>query len=272
MFPIQLDRSLCIFDIESTGINIRTDRIIELAIIRLDPDGSETTESWLVNPGVPIPEDSTAIHGITDNVVKNCPAFSDVAQEIRDFIGESDLGGFNVTRFDIPLLVEEFIRAGVFFDATGRRVLDAQRIFHLREPRNLAAALKFYCNQEHTDAHSAESDTKATLEVIKGEFQYYHDLPRTMSELDELLNPRDPFDADRAGRFRWVDGELTVNFGKKKGAQVRALVKEDPGFLRWISKNDFPIDTRRIAEQALKGDFPPAPRLKKPPRLEGVEE
>jgi len=263
MFPIKLDRPLCVFDIESTGINPRSDRIIEISMIRLNPDGTEETASWLVNPGVPIPEDSTAIHGITDDLVKFCPPFPDVAQEIRRFIGNSDLGGFNITRFDIPLLTEEFIRAGVYFDAAGCRVLDAQRIFHIREPRTLSAALKFYCNLEHTEAHGAEADARATIAVIKGEFERYPDLPRSMNELDEMLNPRDPFDADRAGRFRWVDGELTVNFGKKKGALVKDIAKDDSGFLYWITKNDFPSDTRRIAEQALKGILPPAPKPKK---------
>lgn len=264
-FPIKLNRPLCIFDIESTGINVRTDRIIELAAIRVEPSGEEIAETWLLNPGIPIPQESTAIHGITDEIVTGCPSFADAAQEIRGFIGDSDLGGFNVTRFDIPLLLEEFVRAGLYFDVAGRRVLDAQRIYHLREPRTLAAALKFYCGREHTDAHGAEADTRATLDVIKGELAHYDDLPRTVEELDEMFNPRDPFDADRAGRFRWVNNELTVNFGKKKGELVRLLAKEDPGFLKWISKNDFPLDTRRIAEQAVNGVLPPPPRPRKAP-------
>ena len=272
MFPIQLDRPLCIFDIESTGINIRTDRIIELAMIRLSPDNHEDSETWLLNPGIPIPEESIAIHGITNDLVRNCPTFPDVAPDIQAFIGNSDFGGFNVARFDIPLLVEEFTRAGFSFDLTNRRILDAQRIFHLREPRNLSAALKFYCGKEHTDAHGAEADTRATLDVILGQFAHYPDLPRTMTDLDDLLNPRDPFDADRAGRFRWVEGELIINFGKKKGTPVRTLVKEDPGFLKWISKNDFPLETRRIAELALKGVLPEPPRLKVPVRRDASEE
>ncbi|MCL1887897.1 MAG: 3'-5' exonuclease [Kiritimatiellaeota bacterium] len=266
MLPLTLDRPLCVFDIESTGINVRSDRIIELAVIRVNIDQTETSESWLLNPGIPIPPESTAIHGITDAIVAQCPRFSDVAQEIRDFIGDSDLGGFNVARFDLPLLVEEFIRAAVFFDGTGRRVLDAQRIFHLREPRNLAAALKFFCGKEHTDAHGAEADARATLEVLCGEFERYPDLPRNVAELDEFLNPRDPFDADRAGRFRWVNSELTVNFGKKKGMLVRTLMQEEPSFLWWIVKNDFPADTRKIAEEAARGILPPPPRFKKPTR------
>jgi len=263
MFPIQLDRPLCVFDIEATGTNVRTDRIIELFMIRLGTQNEVDEKSWLFNPGMPIPQEATAIHGITDDIVRDCPSFTDAAPEIRAFIGDSDLAGFNVARFDIPLMVEEFIRSGVYFDVLGRRVIDAQRIFHLREPRNLSAALKFYCGREHLDAHGAESDARATLDVIKGEFERYPDLPRTIAGLDELFNPRDPFDADQAGRFRWVDGELTCNFGKKKGVLVRTIIREDPGFLSWITKNDFPAETRRIAQDALKGIYPPPPRLKK---------
>ena len=271
MFPIKLDRALCVFDIESTGTNPRADRIIELAMIRLKPDGAEDAKSWLVNPGVPIPEETTAIHGITNADVAACPAFSDVAENIRAFVGNSDFGGFNISRFDLPLLVEEFIRTGNPLDISRRRVIDAQRIFHLREPRNLSAALKFFCGREHTEAHGAEADARATVEVIRGEFERYPDLPRDMAAIDELCNPRDPFDADRAGRFRWVENELILNFGKKKGTPVRVLLREDPGFLWWIVKNDFPADTRRIAEGLLKGVFPEPPRFRKSARHAGEE-
>ena len=262
MFPVKLDRPLAILDIEATGISPRADRLVELAIVRLDPDGTEQARTWLVNPMIPIPVETTAIHGITDEVVKTCPPFAQVAEEIKRFIGDSDLGGYNILRFDVPMLCEEFARAGVAFDAESRRVLDAQRIFHTREPRDLTAALAFYCGQAHTDAHGAEADVRATLEVIRGQFRKYNDLPADMETLDRMLNPRDPFNVDRSGRWRWMDGEVTVNFGKKKGARMRDLVRDDPGFLKWIVKNDFPMDTRRIAEDALKGVFPEPPRLK----------
>ena len=270
-FPIQLERPLCVLDIESTGTNPRTDRIVELSIIRLNPGGEEEAMSWLVNPGVPIPEETTAIHGITNDAVRNCPRFMEVAEQVRTFIAGADLGGFNITRFDLPLLQEEFTRSGYILDTSKCRVIDAQRIFHLREPRTLAAALKFYCGKEHTDAHGAEADARATIEVLKGEFEKYPDLPRDVAGLDELCNPRDPFDADRAGRFRWVNGELTMNFGKKKGTPIHIILKEEPGFLKWIVKNDFPADTRRIAEDALKGILPPPPRFKRPECPPGEE-
>ena len=262
MFPIKLDRPLAIFDIEATGISTRADRIIELAVVRLDPDGSEHARTWLVNPTIPIPVESTAVHGITDADVRNCPTFAEVAEEIRRFLGDGDLGGFNILRFDVPMLCEEFLRAGVAFEADSRRVLDAQRIFHQREPRDLTAALAYYCGQTHSDAHGAEADTRATLEVIRGQFRRYGDLPAMMEELDLAFNPRDPFNADRSGRFRWVYGEITVYFGKKKGTKLRELAQSDPGFLKWILKNDFPLDTRRIAENALAGVYPEPPRPK----------
>ena len=262
MFPIKLERSLAILDIEATGISPRADRIVELAILRIDPDGAEQLRAWLVNPTIPIPVETTAIHGITDDVVKNCPTFAQVADDVKGFLGDSDLGGFNIGRFDIPMLCEEFLRAGMAFEADSRRILDAQRIFHTREPRDLSAALAFYCGHAHVDAHGAEGDVRATREVLLGQFQKYADLPTDMEEIDRLFNARDPFNADRTGRFRWVDGEVVVNFGKKKGARLRDLVKQDPGFLKWILKNDFPQDTRRLAENALAGIFPEPPRVK----------
>jgi DNA polymerase-3 subunit epsilon len=272
MFPVKLDRPLAILDIEATGVSPRADRIVELAVLRIDPDGTETLRSWLVNPTIPIPVETTAIHGITDDVVRNCPTFAQVADEVRRFLGDSDLGGFNILRFDVPMLCEEFLRAGIAFDADGRRALDAQRIFHLREPRDLSAALAFYCGQAHTEAHGAEGDVRATREVLLGQFRKYADLPKDMEELDRTFNPHDPFDADRSGRFRWVDGEVVVNFGKKKGARLRDLVKSDPGFLKWIIKNDFPRDTRQIAENALAGVFPEPPKVKPAAKQEGAGE
>lgn len=262
MFPIRLDRPLVIFDIEATGLSPRADRIIELAAIRIGRDGRETKGYWLLNPEVPIPIETTAIHGITDDDVKDCPTFKQKAPEILAFFTDADWGGFNAGRFDAPLLTEEFLRAGIPFDPNRRRLLDAQRIFHAREPRDLSAAVRFYCGRSHDDAHGAEADALATLDVIKGQFEKYADLPRDMAALDKMFNPLDPFNADRAGRLRWVDNELTINFGKKKGAKLKDLVKEDPGFLKWITKNDFPLDTRTICENVLKGVFPDPPRLK----------
>lgn len=262
MFPIKLDRPLIVFDIEATGISARADRIIELAAIRIDPDGTETKGYWLLNPSVPIPVETTAIHGITDEIVRDQPTFKEKALEILTFFGDADFAGFNAGRFDIPMLAEEFARVGIPFDPDRHRLLDAQRIFHTKEPRDLSAALKFYCDRAHADAHGAEADVQATLDVLRGQFVKYAELPKDMETLDRMFNPIDPFNADRSGRLRWVEGEIAVNFGKKKGAKLKDLAKDEPGFLKWIMKNDFPQDTRAICENALNGVFPDPPRLK----------
>lgn len=259
MFPVKLDKPLVIFDIEATGTNPRTDRIIELAAIRLNEDGSRDDGYWLLNPEMPIPPETIDIHHITDDIVKECPTFKEKALEIMGFFGDADLGGFNAARYDIPMLEEEFLRLDIRFDTSYRRILDAQRIYHAREPRNLSAALEFYCGRKHNEAHGAEADAQATLDVICGQFDKYGDLPKDMETLDRVFNPQDPANADRAGRLRWVDGEVVINFGKRKGEKIRELAEKEPSFLKWITRNDFPSDTREICENALKGIFPTPP-------------
>jgi DNA polymerase-3 subunit epsilon len=257
---IHLDRPLAVFDIEATGTNPRTDRILELAIVTLFPSGRREVRSWMFNPGRPIPIESIAIHGITDEMVADCPTFAERALSVSQAFEGCDLGGYNHTRFDIPILQEEFARVDMPFDVDGRRIFDAQRIFHKREPRDLTAAVKFYCDgADLVDAHGAEADARATLDVIEGQFRKYDDLPVTMDELDREFNPKDPSFVDRAGRFAWRDGEPVVNFGKKKGAKLRTLAAEDPSFLRWISRSDFPLDVRQLASDALAGRFPECP-------------
>ncbi len=256
---LKLDRPLAVFDIEATGLSPRADRIVELSVIRTEPNGRESTCTWLLNPCVPIPVEATAIHGITDEDVRDCPTFLDVVDEIDAFFADCDLGGYNLIHFDIPILEEEFLRCGRDFHTASRRILDAQRIYHIKEPRDLTAALKFFCGRDlGEDAHGAEADARATLEVIEGQFRKYDDLPVTMEALDQEFNPKDPSFVDRAGRFAWRDGEPVVNFGKKKGAKLRELAAEKDGitFLKWMIKSDFPSDTRKICEEALKGSFP----------------
>ncbi len=260
---LHLDRPLAVFDIESTGTNPRTDRIIELAIVLVFPEGRRETHTWLFNPGVPIPVESTAVHGITDEMVERCPTFAERARSILQLLDGCDLGGYNHTRFDIPILQEEFVRVNLRFDVDGRRIFDAQRIFHKREPRDLTAAVKFYCDGEHLEgAHGAEADAKATLRVLEGEYRKSPDLPRDPDELDRLLNERDPFNVDRTGKFRWLDGEVVVNFGKRKGEKLRDILAKDKGYLRWILKADFPLDTRQIVLDILEnGRWPVPPKV-----------
>ncbi len=254
---LKLDRPLAVFDIESTGINRRADRIIDLAIVMLHPGGERTEHTYRVNPGMPIPPGSTEVHGITDEDVKDAPPFEKVAPGIRDLLSNCDLGGFNVLHFDIPLLCEEFRRAGIDFDMEGRRVLDAQRIYHKKEPRDLTAALHFYCGEMHLDAHGALSDVLATIRVVEGQFRKYGDLPRELDALEEFCNPRNPEWVDRTGKIVWDgDGEAAINFGKHQGKKLRDLARLESSFLEWMLRSDFPRDTLDIVENALREKFP----------------
>jgi DNA polymerase-3 subunit epsilon len=262
ILELKLDRPLVVFDIESTGVNPRQDRIIELAAVKINPDGTEETKTWLLNPKVPIPPETTAIHGISDDIVKDCPTFAEKAAEIEAFFHGCDLSGFNADRFDIPCLEEEFARVGINFASSARRHLDVQRIYHRKEPRDLTAAVRFYCGRGHEGAHGAEADTQATLDVLKAQLARYDDLPRSVAELDEYLVPRDPLNADRNGLVRWRDGDWCVNFGKKKGEPLKKLLLNEPNYLKWILKGDFDTDVRMIVQDLLEnGRLPPAPAV-----------
>jgi DNA polymerase-3 subunit epsilon len=262
-FPIKLEKPLVVFDIESTGTSPRKDRIVELAAVKVMPDGTEISKCWLMNPTVHIPEETTAIHGISDDDVKDCPTFAERAAEIFEFFRDADLSGYNADRFDIPCLEEEFARTGRNFGASSRKHVDVQRIFHKKEPRDLTAAVRYYCNRPHEGAHGAESDTAATLDVLKAQLERYADLPRSVAELDEYLVPHDPLNADRTGMLRWKDGELTVNFGKKKGETLKRLMLKEPSYLRWIVNGDFDAEVRMIVRDLMdNGRLPPAPEVK----------
>ena len=259
-FPIELERPLVVFDIESTGVSPRKDRIIELAAIKVSPGGQEESRCWLLNPTVPIPPETTAVHGISDDDVSGCPTFADRAREIFEFFDGCDLSGFNSDRFDIPCLEEEFARVGLNFASGRRRHVDVQRIYHRKEPRDLSAAVSFYLGRAHDGAHGAEADAAATLEVLKAQFAKYDDVPRDVGALDEWIAPHDPMNADRNGMFRWRDGEWTVNFGKKKGSSLKKIMLNEPSFLRWMVKGDFDTEARMIAADALEGRLPPPPQ------------
>ncbi|MBR1608724.1 MAG: 3'-5' exonuclease, partial [Kiritimatiellae bacterium] len=229
--------------------------IVELSVVKVapGPSGARETRTWLLNPGVPIPVETTAIHGITDEMVASAPSFADKAAEIFEFFKGCDLGGFGLSKLDIPILEEEFLRCGLHFDAAGRRMFDALRVYHKREPRDLSAALRFYCGEEPADAHGAEVDAVSALRVLEGEFAKYPDLPTDPDEFDKYLNGRDPSFVDREGRFRrGDDGEVVVNFGRKKGRRVRDLAVEEPSYLAWILHGDFPPEVRKVARDALQ--------------------
>jgi DNA polymerase III subunit epsilon len=246
-----LDRPLVIFDTETTGINARADRIIEIACVKIHPHGARETWVKRVNPGLPIPPSSTAIHGIRDSEVASLPRFGDIALELARFLEGCDLAGYNITGFDLPILRTEFLRAGIVFEISDRRLLDAQRIFFTREPRHLAAAARLYCDAEHNGAHGALADAEMTLRVLAGQLERYGDLPRRIGELHELFCAGLDQDMDPEGRFRMVQGQPTVNFGKNRGRKLRDMSREEPGFLRWILKGDFSSPVKEIARQFL---------------------
>jgi DNA polymerase III subunit epsilon len=256
MFKWELDRPLAILDIEATGINPRMDRIIDLAFITLMPDGKRETFTFRVHPEMPIPPETTAIHGITDQDVAGHPNFKTLAPSIYKLLDPCDFGGYNIIRFDLPMLIEEFVRASINLSMEGRRIIDAQRIFHKREPRDLKAALAFYCDELSLDSHHAEADALATLRVLEGQLRRYSDLPHSVEGLDKYCALRDPSWADRDGKLKWVSGDLVVNFGKKKGTNLAHLAQTDPNFLKWILKGDFSTDTKSIVSDVLKGKKP----------------
>jgi len=258
---LTLDRPLAFFDLETTGINIRADRIVEIAIVKVLPGGTYESIDERINPTVPIPPETTAIHGITDADVANCPTFVDRAQHYIDFLEGCDLAGYNCNRFDVPLLAEEFLRAGFSFDVEGRRLIDAQTIYHKREPRDLSAALRFYCGEmDFVDAHSAEADVMATIRVLEGQLDRYGDLPHDVAALHDFCSRTQPDWVDRSGRLKWANNEVVLNFGKKKGTSLRYVIENEPSFVKWILRSDFPRDVHNIVERALEGEWPEPPK------------
>jgi DNA polymerase III subunit epsilon len=242
---IQLTRPIAFFDLETTGISVTADRIIEICIIKVFPDNNRREEKTMrINPGMPIPAGSTEVHGITDEMVKDCPSFSQVAQELKAFLDDCDLGGYNSNRFDIPLLTEEFLRAGIQVDFKKRKMVDVQQIFMKMEKRNLSAAYRFYCGKELINSHSAEADVKATIEVLESQLQMYTELKNDVDFLHEFSKGEDF--ADHSRRIKIVNGEPVFFFGKYKEQSVKEIFKREPGYYNWMMKGDFAQDTKAV--------------------------
>lgn len=242
---LNLSKSICFFDLETTGINISKDRIVEISILKINPDGSEERKTWLVNPEMPIPKEVTEIHGISDADVADQPTFKELAKAVSNMIKDSDLGGFNSNRFDIPLLAEEMLRAEVDFDMKNRVAIDVQTIFHKMEQRTLSAAYRFYCGKDLDDAHSAEADTNATYEVLKAQLEKYENLENNMKFLSEFSS-RKKF-ADFAGFLIFnKDGVECFSFGKHKGKSVVEILEKEPGYFGWLLNADFPLYTKKV--------------------------
>jgi DNA polymerase III subunit epsilon len=241
---LQLKRPLAIFDLETTGITITVDRIIDIAIIKLMPDGAELKKYFRLNPGIPIPAQSTEIHGITNDDVKDAPTFKAVANEIKQFLDNCDLGGYNSNRFDIPLLTEEFLRAGLDINLKDRKMIDAQQIFMKMEKRTLEAAYQFYCNKKLENSHSAEADAQATYEVLVGQLQRYPELENNMDFLHDF-SKGDDF-ADFSRRIKMLNGVPCFNFGKYKEQSVATVFEKEPQYYNWMMKGDFAQDTKSV--------------------------
>lgn len=251
---LNLRNPLVFFDLETTGINIVKDRIVEISYVKVFPNGDEEIKTRRINPGMPIPPESTAIHGITDDDVKDCPTFKEIAKSLASHIEGCDLAGYNSNRFDIPMLAEEFIRAGVDIDLNRRKFIDVQTIFHKMEQRTLSAAYKFYCNKSLENAHSAEADSIATYEVLKAQLDRYPELKNDVAFLSDYSSFSN--NVDFAGRMIYNDkGEEVINFGKYKGRLVTEVLKLDPGYYSWIMNGDFPLNTKKMLTEIRLRDF-----------------
>ncbi|WP_164110339.1 MULTISPECIES: 3'-5' exonuclease [Sphingobacterium] len=257
---LNLRRPLAFFDLETTGVNIATDKVVEIAIVKILTDGTEEVYTKKVNPGIPIPPDSSLFHGIYDEDVKDLPTFKELAQEITEFIGDADLAGYNSNKFDVPMLMEEFLAAGVDFSLEGRAFIDVQNIFHQMEQRTLKAAYRFYCDKNLDNAHQAEADVRATYEVLKAQLDKYNGIAfadkhgavsypviNDVEALHTFTNLSKP--VDFAGRLVYdEDGEVAINFGKHKGKKVTDVFDVEPSYYAWMQNGDFPRYTKKVLE------------------------
>ncbi len=242
---LALKKPIVFFDLETTGVDVAKDRIVEISIMKLHPDGKKEVKTRRVNPEMPIPKGSSEIHGIYDQDIKDEPTFKSMARSLAAFIANSDMAGFNSNKFDVPLLAEEFLRVGVDFDIENRSLVDVQNIFHKMEQRTLVAAYKFYCGKDLTNAHSAEADNIATYEVLEAQIERYEELENNVSFLSEFS--RRTNNADLMGRIVFNEESVEVfNFGKHKGTPVSKVLERDPSYYKWMMNGDFPLYTKKV--------------------------
>jgi len=242
---LNLKKPIVFFDLETTGVDVANDRIVEISLLKILPNGKEEIKTMRVNPGIPIPPQVTEIHGISDKDVEDKPKFNELAKTIANYLEGCDIAGYNSNKFDIPLLAEEFLRADIDFDLKKLRFIDVQVIFHKMEQRTLSAAYKFYCEKDLDNAHSAEADTKATYEILKAQIDRYSELNNDMEELSKFSSHNN--NADFAGRIVFDDnGNEVFNFGKYKGQKVETVLEKDPGYFSWMLNSDFPLYTKKV--------------------------
>lgn len=241
---LQLTRPIAFIDLETTGVNLSTDRIVELAIVKINTDGTRITKRRLINPQMPIPASSSEIHGITDDMVKDAPTFKQISNEVKQFLDNCDFGGYNSNRFDIPMLMEEFLRADLEVDLTNRRMVDVQHIFYTMQPRTLSAAYEFFCNKTLVDAHSAEADINATIEVLEAQLKKYDKLGNSVDSILACIGEEKI--VDYARRFSFNDKGIEVfNFGKYKGMSVEDVLRKEPQYYDWMMRGDFAMHTKK---------------------------
>ncbi len=259
---LKLNRPLAFIDVETTGVNPHVDRVVELSILRIQPDGTEEYKSHRVNPEVPIPSEATAVHGIIDVDVEGEPTFRQYARSVRDYFEGCDISGFNVITFDIPFLEAEFERAGVDYNLRDRQIADSMVIFHQKvsrdemATRNLKAAYQMYCGKELENAHGAENDVTASAEILDGQIVAYTDLPSNVSGLCAFCNEVRKNYVDLEGKFIWEEGEVVFNFGKHAGRSLKEIAQEYPDYLQWVLGSDFRPDVDDVVKKALDGEFP----------------
>jgi DNA polymerase-3 subunit epsilon len=251
---LKLRRPIAFIDLETTGINVASDRIVEISVLKIDPNGREEWMSTRINPEMPIPPKSTAIHGITNEDVADSPTFKEIARKLTAFLEGTDLAGYNAIKFDIPVLAEEFLRANIDFNFRKRKYVDAQVIFHKKEQRTLSAAYLFYCNKELENAHSSKADTQATFEVLKSQLDRYNDLENDVEKLAEYSSFNNI--VDFAGRIIYDENGIEIfNFGKHKGKPVETVFREEPSYYSWMMNGDFPLYTKKILTEIKLRSF-----------------
>lgn len=254
---LTLDRPLIAFDLETTGLDVAADRIIEISCVKLNPDGSEEVRTRRLNPEMPILADATRVHGIRDEDVRDCPTFVQVARSLHTFFSGCDLTGYNLSKFDLRLLRREFEACHLAFPDADTRVIDSYVLYALQEPRTLAAAYSYYCGRMLEGAHGAEADARAAAAILKAQVARYESLPVDVMGLHRLCRPDDW--VDEQGKLVWRNGEATIGFGKYKGRPLQQVAQQDPSFLQWMERADFPNDVRTIVRAALRGEFPNRP-------------
>lgn len=271
MMNLKLNRPLVFFDLETTGVNIGTDRIVEISILKVHPNGNKESYTWLVNPEIEIPAEAIAVHGITNEKVVTEPTFKELAAKVSDLIADCDLAGFNSNRFDIPLLAEELMRAGIDFEMDNRKAVDVQVIYHKKEKRNLSAGYQFYCGKELEGAHSAEADTLATYEILNAQVEKYEDLESTVDALSEYSSHSKR--ADFAGFILFNDNKQEIfSFGKYKGRLVEDVLKENPGYNSWIQNADFPLYTKKVLQKISDRLRKPKTKLSEEDQLKALQD